>query len=469
MKAAAFQRLRDTVLRGRRMTKWKGIAASIAPMTGTVHAALMMAGAVSVGSAGQAMACTFSGGAMNCNSSNYIFSSQIFIASSTTNIIENESVITRTSGNGVGIRFEYTNNVTFSMSDSRYIFNSGTDDAINSNFTRGTRLSLIGSEISVNVPRNGIEINNSNDAQIYLERSRVSVIPGNTGDAVALWAQPQQASRGFHNTLVVSDRSELSGNRFGALISIRDGSVRIEGRSSVSGSSGGIALNIAGVDRIDVLDRSIVSGGETFGIGSIGVTQSPRPLIINVDNSTIRGGSSSSFGIAGGSISLLGSVSQPADIRISNGSLLDGRVTLTQNADIMRLENSAVHGDIHLGEGDDRLVILASEVVGGVFGGLGSDQIQIFSGSNLESVNVLDGGVDHSGAVDLDILTFDGWSGALDGDNLINWARVVLDGGADVSFGPTLKVGVDGDDIAETGMGLLLRLAAHCAPRATSH
>ncbi|MPV85395.1 autotransporter outer membrane beta-barrel domain-containing protein [Ostreibacterium oceani] len=369
---------------------------------------------------------------MNCDNSVYDFSSQITIASNTVNLIENGSVVTRTAGSGVGIRFDTRQNVVFTMTDAKYRYNAGTDDAINANDTRGTRFSMIRSELDVNVVRNGLELNNSNDAQIALENAIVNVIAGaGGGDALAFWAP--LGSRGFQNFMTIDNGSDVVGNRFGALISIREGDVLVDGQSSVLGRSGGIVLNVAGVDKIDVLGKSTVSGVDTVGIGAVGVNQSARPLIINVNDSTIIGGNTSVFGIAGGSISLDGSISQNAQIAVSNGSLLDGRVTLTRNADSMSVENASVRGDINLGAGDDELTISVSEIVGDVFAGAGSDEVNVLAGADLTSVALLDGGDDVSSADGMiDTLNFDGLR--ITAPEMVNWELTNVINGANVTF-----------------------------------
>jgi hypothetical protein len=85
--------------------------------------------------------------------------------------------------------------------------------------------------------------------------------------------------------------------------------------------------------------------------------------------------------------------------------------------------------------GDDNITLKNGHLLDIVVnGGDGSDSVSIFSPVRLFK-SVLDGGDDREIADGfVDTLTFDGWSGDLNGSLLVNWEQIVFQNGARISF-----------------------------------
>ena len=155
--------------------------------------------------------------------------------------------------------------------------------------------------------------------------------------------------------------------------------------------------------------------------------------------------------------------------RMSGNAVVDTFVNAEQHNDRFELMGGTIGTFVNTGNGDD-VVILGGTVVGThiLFEG-GNDTLVLTSGSvggdilmgpgsDTATVNAsfptglpggtLDGGDDTSIADgDIDTLTFAGWSGVLRGAAIVNWERIIVDGGF-LSFSDTTLV--TGQDIDPT-------------------
>jgi fibronectin-binding autotransporter adhesin len=136
---------------------------------------------------------------------------------------------------------------------------------------------------------------------------------------------------------------------------------------------------------------------------------------------------------------------------------LDRLTTLNLAADSQALAGSSGIA-IRNNEGNSILNAADGAIINGqVLLGDGSDEANLNGATALNTITLLDGGDDTSSADGMiDVLNLNGVTATANGGNLINWEVINLNAGSNLSFGPTLKVGVDGDDVAEPGMGLFV-------------
>jgi outer membrane autotransporter protein len=207
--------------------------------------------------------------------------------------------------------------------------------------------------------------------------------------------------------------------------------------------SGIYAINHAGTTGLFVTANNAsgaVSGVETRSYGSGGAT-------ITLTG-TAQGGSGAAIDTFSGD----GTPICTAEGCFTEINLLDGSAARAGSSGIAirnNVGNSIVKASV------------LSRIYGGIHLGHGSDLMTILAGLDISDVTVLDGGDDSSAADGMiDVLTFDGWQGQIDGQIVINWEQVVLSNSAVMSFGDALTVGFSPTGTAESDMGLFVRDAS---------
>jgi len=162
-------------------------------------------------------------------------------------------------------------------------------------------------------------------------------------------------------------------------------------------------------------------------------------------------------------------------ITVNDGELIHACVRTSNNGRKLRCgifadEDYAIEKDpvsIPVNHGNDLIYLNNASLAGAVVNcGHGSDLLQIKAPVVLYSDGVtlttqLDGGDDRSAAdTFIDRLVFDGWSGDVNGSDLLNWESIVLDNHSAVSFNDTrLETGMDPGVDSTTGLpyGLIIR------------
>lgn len=138
------------------------------------------------------------------------------------------------------------------------------------------------------------------------------------------------------------------------------------------------------------------------------------------------------------------------------GGTINGDTYLSAGDDEVDLAGGAVNGDIRTQNGNDTVTVRSGTALAGLIGtGNGSDTLNLH-GANLGAIPLLDGGDDASAADGfVDTVNFNGITTAMDGARLVNWERIRLNTGSQLTLTGQLVTGT-GQDSASQPLGLLI-------------
>lgn len=143
-----------------------------------------------------------------------------------------------------------------------------------------------------------------------------------------------------------------------------------------------------------------------------------------------------------------------------SGGVLNGDAYLSAGADVVDLTGGTVNGDIYTQVGDDMVTVGSHAALHGLIHmGDGSDTLHL-NAANITTIPTLNGGDDVSAADGfVDTLNLNQITGARQGDSLINWERIRLHTGSDLTLTGHLVTGA-GNDASNQAMGLFVNTAS---------
>ena len=166
-------------------------------------------------------------------------------------------------------------------------------------------------------------------------------------------------------------------------------------------------------------------------------------------------GSTSTFNQTAGEIrgDIFAGSGGPTLLNVTGGTI-NGDTYLSGYDDAVDLAGGTVNGDVRTQNGNDTVTLRSSAALAGLIGtGNGSDTLDL-NAANLGAVTVLDGGDDASAADGfVDTVNFNGITAAMDGARLVNWERIRLNAGSQMTLTGQLVTGA-GLDAANQPLGL---------------
>jgi outer membrane autotransporter protein len=372
----AYQHLQTTVMRGGRLTKWKGIAASVAPMVGTI----VVAGGLALTSPTALFAgtCTETTGG-----------SGIWTCAGPAGL-DTPLNLTSASGGDLDVSTVADFGIVTTTGNAITLTNTTGDGSIT--FTDSNASVITGFDI-------GIFANNEGTGALSVTSTGTAT--GTDSDSSGIYAYNSGNSTG--GLTIVS--ADASGEYYG--IGARNygtGALSVTSTGTATGTgffSDGIFAYNSGTGTDLTIISADASGGY-YGIGASNYGTGATSITVTGD---VTGGTS--YGIvtqtgAGGMTTITldngANVSSAAGRAIYNAAGASNTIVNT---------GAAVSGDIVLNEGSDNVT---------------------FAGGDFSGVTLFDGGDD------TDILTFAGSSGTLVGANVTNWENLVIDAGSTISF-----------------------------------
>lgn len=466
--AASGRRSSASGNRGGRMTKWRGIAASRAPQVGVVLAAVMFPASAEA-------ACTrTSPGNFTCSTPettqqrltstgvplnvdvgtgltfNVAPTSQsAFILTSNRNLTFTQAAgggtITggnsgiRATGNGPGsIQITASGAVTGNTSAGIFVVNNsvastsvtvtatdvtGHVHGINANnsgtgaITINASGNILATRIPVNATTNssGVSANQVNGTDINITVNNV------TAGSWGISANNQSLAKGGNTTI----------NATGAIFG---------GTGSPVGDSGAIGVDHNNSGALTVNLSGSASSSTGYGIlaksgsGSTSATINAKDISAALDGMKL-----SHAGMGALNVTVSGTVAGGTGAGIDNTAASRGGTfsiastgTLRANSGIAFVDNA----NGAAGSADSTLDV-AGTLGGHARMGFGADRITLRPGAALAAGAVLDGdnGAASYAVGQIDVLDFAGWTGTIDGAQIVNQEQVLLSGAADVTFG----------------------------------
>lgn len=207
------------------------------------------------------------------------------------------------------------------------------------------------------------------------------------------------------------------------------------------------------------LDRSAVAAGDAYhisdGKGSFGKTE-----INAVGDGVVFNGNTGVLNFGMGEQVQIPGVGTDASLAIGSEASIRSEMTAIvfdgpANSYTLIADGAQVSGQegLYKGTGGNSTLELAqnAHVTGSISMGEGSDSLLLHKNVDLSRVTVIDGGDDLSGADGfVDTITFKDFSSTISSDKLLNWEKVVIDGGSLAFSNNSLITG------AEVGSGLFI-------------
>jgi outer membrane autotransporter protein len=280
----------------------------------------------------------------------------------------------------------------------------------------------------------------------------LSVTSTGTATGTSLYGiRARNDGTGTSLTIVSND---ASGGYFGiGAINYGTGALSVTSNGTATGtnvnSSGIYAYNSSNGMGLTIVSND--ASGEYYGIGARNYG-TDLTIVSNDASGGFFGIGAINRGTGATSITVTGDVTGGTSYGIFTQTGAGGMtaITLDNGANVSSAAGLAIYNDAGA---SDTIVKTGAAVSGDIVLSEGSDNLT-FAGGDFSGVTLFDGGDDLNTAVDTDILTFAGSSGALVGAKVTKWENLVIGTGSTISFSDgAVTVG----DITDTLTGLAIQ------------
>ena len=404
------------VLRGGRMTKWKGKAASLSPSLGQLIASVSLVAlgrALMVGANRTATAAVLGGAGLIVTTSG--------VSADCTSDAPGVYTCSGAMGNGDGyINTRTTTNLLDVTVSPSTTFNVTGGDAFDLDSSAGITFTNNNSEVTITGAVDGINAYNDGTYGGALEITTTGTTTGKNNDGI----KASNSSAGTDLTIEAATTtgvtSGIYANNYGS------GALSITTTGDTTGGTSGIDAENKGTGALSITTTGDTTGGADFG----GIDAFNKGTSLTIEAATTTGGDFGIFaenkGTGALSITTSGAITGGTSYGIAALTLANKMTNITLNSGAV--SSTAGLGIFNNAGNSITTVNTGASVAGKIVLGDGVDSLN-FAGGDFSGVTLFDGGAGTS-----DTLKFSGSSGSVNSTLFSNWESVEINKDSTIAF-----------------------------------